>query len=117
MKLESYNLAFAELRLGNRDQARKLLNECREQSGPSFVPYLAIGAAALAVADGDHPLAARMIGVADSAFAVAGEGPGADDAAELAKAHTAAVEALGEDKFADYRADGALWELDAVFAA
>ncbi|WP_310380984.1 hypothetical protein [Actinoplanes couchii] len=96
-----------QLEQGDRDKAKALLADYSE-----FTPYLAVGNAVLASAEGDHPLAARMIGVADTAYPVAGEKPEPEDAAELAKVHAAAVEALGESAFADYRADGALWEGD-----
>ncbi|WP_430782293.1 hypothetical protein [Actinoplanes sp. G11-F43] len=110
MKCESYKLAFEELQNGNRDRARTLLAECHERSGENFMPYRAIGSAAVASADGDHPLAARMIGVADRAFAETGLAVDDEDAAEMARIRAAAIASFGEDRFADERADGSLWE-------
>lgn len=108
VRSESYNLAFVELHLGNRDRARELFTGCRERAPASFVPYPAIGFAALAAADGDHPRAARMIGVARTAFAAIGEVPDPDDAAELERVAAAAVAALGAERFAAERAAGAV---------
>ncbi|WP_326641151.1 hypothetical protein OIE67_16410 [Nonomuraea fuscirosea] len=55
---EQHKLALAELRLGNRDRARVLLTHVRDQvfreGHRSMLPYLGLGACALASADGDH---------------------------------------------------------------
>ncbi|HWS34693.1 MAG TPA: hypothetical protein VN408_18375 [Actinoplanes sp.] len=107
MTVNELRTAFRhELEQGDRDKAKALLADYAE-----FTPFLAVGNAVLASADGDHPLAARMVGVADTAYPTSDATPEPEDAADLAKVSAAAVEALGESQFADYRADGALWDL------
>ncbi|BCY09528.1 alpha/beta fold hydrolase [Actinoplanes sp. L3-i22] len=116
---EYYNLAFIELYLGNLDRARELFAEGRERvfraGYRNFVPYLGIAAAAMAAADGDHPRAARMIGFTDSAFAAVRQVPDPDDAVEVARARTAAVAALGQDRYAFDYAGGAVLDPVAAF--
>ncbi|MEU4157781.1 alpha/beta fold hydrolase [Actinoplanes sp. NPDC026670] len=115
---ETYNLAFTELHRGDVDLARELFAEVHERvfrhGHRTFVPYLGVAAAALASADGDHSRAARMIGFTDSAFAVLGQVPDPDDAVELGRARTAAVEALGEEQFTFDYADGAVLDVPAA---
>lgn len=111
---ESHNLAVTELKLGNLDRARQLFAEGRERTLRAgyhwFVPYLGVGAAAMATADGDFATAARMLGFTDRAFAAAGQVPDPDDAEELARIRTAAVDALGAEGFATAYATGAALE-------
>lgn len=108
---EYHNLAFTELHLGNLGRARELFVAGRErvfrEGYHSFVPYLGVAAAALATAEGDHPLAARMVGFTDSAYAAIGQVPDPDDAEELSNARTAAVTALGDTSFTQAYAAGA----------
>lgn len=107
---EYHNLAFTELRLGHVDRARKLFEVSRErvfrEGLQSFEPYVCVGAAALASAEGDYPLAARMVGLSDAAFAVVGQVPDPDDSQELSAVRAAAVAALGEAGFARQYATG-----------
>ncbi|WP_155368210.1 tetratricopeptide repeat protein [Catellatospora vulcania] len=107
---EYHNLAFCELGLGNLDAARTLFAAGRERvfrnGWAEFVPYVGVAGAALASAEGDHARAARMVGVADTAFAARGQVPDPDDAADLAAVRAAAVEALGESVFAEQYAQG-----------
>jgi len=116
---EYHNLAFTELRLGNLDRARRLFAEGRErvfrEGYRSFVPYLGVAAAAMAAVDRDHPRAARMIGFTDRAYATIGQVPDPDDAVELSGARTAAVAALGEERFAAEYATGAALEPGEAF--
>ncbi|GAA2554477.1 hypothetical protein GCM10010435_26180 [Winogradskya consettensis] len=108
---ELHNLAFTELHLGNLGHARDLFLAGRErvfmEGYDSFVPYLCVAAAALASAEGDHALAARMVGLTDSAYAAIGQVPDPDDALEVSAAHKAAVEFLGQDRFDQEYALGA----------
>ena len=108
---EYHNLAFVELNLGNLARARELFEAGRErvfrEGYDSFVPYVCVGAAALASAEGDHATAARMVGLAESAFAALGQVPDPDDAEELSAVRSRAVGALGEATFAAERAAGA----------
>ncbi|MDP9793655.1 tetratricopeptide (TPR) repeat protein [Catenuloplanes nepalensis] len=101
---ETHNLAFTELHLGDLDRARELFARSREavfaRGYDAFVPYVGVGAAALASAERDHARAARMLGLAESAFAAAGQVPDPDDAEELRRIRDAAVAALGPDGFA-----------------
>ncbi|MFI6265370.1 tetratricopeptide repeat protein [Micromonospora sp. NPDC051006] len=117
---EYHNLAFCELGLGNLDAARKLFAEGRERvfrnGWADFVPYVCVAGAALGSAEGDHTRAARMIGVADAAFASLGQVPDPDDAADLAKARAAAIEALGPDAFGEEYARGQLLDPRTAFA-
>lgn len=115
---EYHNLAFTELHLGNLDRARELFQAGRErvfrEGYRSFVPYLGVAAAALASAQGDHLLAARMIGFTDSAYAAIGQVPDPDDAEELSNARAAAVTALGDAGFTSaYTAGAALEDTEA----
>jgi hypothetical protein len=116
---ESYNLAFSELHLGNLGHARELFAAVRarvfREGYRSFVPYLGVGAAALAAADGDHALVARMIGFTDRAYASIGQVPDPDDAQELATARSSAVAALGTELFASEYEVGASWDTTAAF--
>ncbi|MFI5934045.1 alpha/beta fold hydrolase [Actinoplanes sp. NPDC051494] len=100
---ELHNLAFTELHLGNLDRARDLFLAGRErvflEGYDSFVPYLCVAAAALASAEGDHALTARMIGLTDAAYAAIGQVPDPDDALEVAAARRSAVAALGAEGF------------------
>jgi proline iminopeptidase len=115
---EYHNLAFTELHLGNLDRARELFADGRErvfrEGYRSFVPYLGVAAAALASAESDHLLAARMVGFTDSAYAAIGQVPDPDDAQELANARAAAETVLGE-RFAPAYAAGAALEDTEVF--
>jgi tetratricopeptide (TPR) repeat protein len=108
---EYHNLAFTELHLGNLDRARKLFAQGRErvfrEGYRSFVPYLGVAAAALASAEGDHALAARMVGFTDSAYAALGQVPDPDDAEELSNVRAAARAALGDARFTPAYAAGA----------
>ncbi|MBE1490852.1 tetratricopeptide repeat protein [Plantactinospora soyae] len=117
---EYHNLAFCELGLGNLDVARKLFAEGRERvfhhGWADFVPYVCVAGAALASAEDDYLRTARMIGVADAAFASLGQVPDPDDAADLAKARAAATEALGPAAFAEEYARGQLLDPRAAFA-
>ncbi|MFG1894855.1 tetratricopeptide repeat protein [Micromonospora zamorensis] len=117
---EFHNLAFCELGLGNLDTARTLFAENRERvftnDWADFVPYVCVAGAALATAEGDHGRAALMIGVVDAAFTALGQVPDPDDAADLARMRTAAIEALGRAAFdAEYAAGQGL-EPRAAFA-
>ncbi|MFI1990860.1 alpha/beta fold hydrolase [Actinoplanes sp. NPDC020271] len=100
---EYHNLAFTELHLGRLDRARELFEAGRDrvfrEGWDAFVPYLGVAAAALASAETDHARAARMIGLADRAYAVVGQVPDPDDAQELSRARAAAVTALGQERF------------------
>jgi hypothetical protein len=100
---ENHNLGFCELRLGNVARARELFEGGREwafrDGYESFVPYVCAAGAALASASGDHPLSARMLAVADGAFAALGQVADPDDAAELVAVRTSAVAALGPAAF------------------
>ncbi|MGW5561479.1 tetratricopeptide repeat protein [Micromonospora sp. NPDC003944] len=116
---EVHNLAFCELGLGNLDQARTLFAESRERvfrnGWTDFVPYVCVAGAALATAEGDHSRAARMIGVADAAFAALGQVPDPDDAADLARMRAAATEALGPAAFDEEYGVGQLLDPKAAF--
>jgi hypothetical protein len=109
---EYHNLGFCELGLGDLDAAGRLFAGVRERvfrhGWADFVPYVCVADAALASAKGDHPRAARMVGVADAAFETLGQVPDPDDAAELAAVRAAAVAALGHDGFAQRHAQGRL---------
>ncbi|HEX6356108.1 tetratricopeptide repeat protein [Actinophytocola sp.] len=115
---EYHNLAFTELHLGNLDRARELFVAGRErvfrEGYRSFVPYLGVAAAALASAEGDHLLAARMVGFTDSAYAAIGQVPDPDDAEELSTARAAAA-ALGDARFTSAYAEGAALQDTEVF--
>ncbi|MFC4529891.1 hypothetical protein [Sphaerisporangium dianthi] len=117
---ENHNLAFCELGLGDLDVARKLFAEGREQvfrnGWADLVPYVWVAGAALASAEGDHARAARLTGVAEVAFASLGQVPDPDDAADLAKARAAAIEALGQAAFDGEHARGRLLDPRAEFA-
>ncbi|MEV1330440.1 hypothetical protein AB0J20_12790 [Micromonospora costi] len=117
---EYHNLAFCELGLGNLDAARTLFADSRERvfrnGWADFVPYVCVADAALASAEADHARAARMIGVADAAFASLGQVPDPDDAADLARARAAAVEALGQAAFDEQYAGGRFLDPRAAFA-
>ncbi|MFY1671420.1 tetratricopeptide repeat protein [Plantactinospora sp. WMMB334] len=117
---EYHNLAFCELGLGHLDVAGRLFAEGRAQvfgnNWDDFVPYVCVAGAALASAGADHARAARMVGVADAAFASLGQVPDPDDAADLARVRTAATEALGPAAFADEYARGQLLDPRAAFA-
>ncbi|MEO3773337.1 tetratricopeptide repeat protein [Micromonospora sp. B9E7] len=116
---EYHNLAFCELGLGNLDAARTLFAENRDRvfrnAWADFVPYVCVAGAALASAEGDHSRAARMIGVADAAFAAVGQVPDPDDAADLARMRAAATEALGPAAFDEEYAVGQRLEPKTAF--
>ncbi|MEK8107060.1 tetratricopeptide repeat protein [Micromonospora sp. M12] len=117
---EYHNLAFCELGLGNIEVARTLFAENRERvfrnDWADFVPYVCVAGAALASAEGDQARTARMIGVADAAFAALGQVPDPDDAADLAAMRAAATEALGSAAFDEEYAAGRLLDPRAAFA-
>lgn len=100
---EKHNLGFCELRLGHVARARELFEAGRERAFregyESFVPYVCVAAAALASASGDHALAARMLAVAEGAFATLGQVADPDDATELVAVRTSAVAVLGAAAF------------------
>ncbi|MFE7506658.1 tetratricopeptide repeat protein [Promicromonospora sp. NPDC057488] len=107
---ELHNLAFTELGLGERAAARERFATSRARIVAGhyrdFVPYAYVGAGALAVADGDLPRAARLLGLAERAFADLGQVPDPDDAAELAAVEAAVRAGLGDGGLADGRAAG-----------
>ncbi|MEW2428744.1 tetratricopeptide repeat protein [Micromonospora sp. NPDC047644] len=107
---EMHNLALCELGLGNLAVATQLLAESRQRifrnGWTDFVPYVCVAGAALASAEGDHERAARLSGVADTAFAALGQVPDPDDAADLAAVRTAGERAIGVNAFALARASG-----------
>ncbi|RSM51352.1 hypothetical protein DMB66_42030 [Actinoplanes sp. ATCC 53533] len=115
---ERHNLAFIELRLGNRDRARRLFAAVREwvfRAGHrSFVPHLGVAAAVMASADGEHQRAARMIGFTDRADAIA-RLPDPDETVDLSRARSAAVAALGAERFAVEYAAGAILSPEEAF--
>ncbi|HET6479939.1 MAG TPA: hypothetical protein VFG35_07880 [Actinoplanes sp.] len=100
---EYHNLAFCELGLGHLDEARRLFAAGRERvfrnGWDDFVPYVCLADAALASAEGDHARAALLVGVTDGTFAVLGQVPDPDDAADLQAVRVAALEALGPSAF------------------
>lgn len=108
---EYHNLAFTELNLGNLARARELFLAGRErvfrEGYDSFVPYVCVAAAALASAEGDHPYAARMVGLTDTAYAAIGQVPDPDDGLELDAVRTRALAAVGEVQFQAEYAVGA----------
>ncbi|MCP2265605.1 tetratricopeptide repeat protein [Promicromonospora thailandica] len=108
---ELHNLAFTELGLGESDAARGRFATSRARIVAAgyrdFVPYAFVGAAAMAVADGDHPRAARLAGLARRAFADLGQVPDPDDAAELAAVDAAVLAALGAEAVDAGRRQGA----------
>lgn len=115
---ERHNLAFTELRLGNRDRARRLFAAGREwvfRAGRrSFVPHLGAAAAAMASADGEHQRAARMIGFTDRAYAIA-RIPDPDETVDLSRVRSAAVAALGAERFAEEYAAGEILSPEEAF--
>ncbi|MET9249908.1 tetratricopeptide repeat protein [Nonomuraea sp. NPDC003709] len=110
---EYHNLALVELHLGNVEHARQLIAESRERvfraGYRDFLPYLGLAGAALASADGDVRLAARLIGFTDHAFAVLGQVPDPDDARELDAIRTRVSAVLGRDAFESECVTGAAW--------
>ncbi|MFG1926902.1 tetratricopeptide repeat protein [Cryptosporangium sp. NPDC048952] len=99
---ESYNLAVTELHLGNLQRARELFAEVGERGFEAR--YLSMAGVAMASADGDHALAARLLGRTDAEFAAVGQVPDPDDARDLSAARDLAVAALGEERFtAEYQ--------------
>ncbi|MET7301101.1 tetratricopeptide repeat protein [Embleya sp. NPDC005575] len=116
---EYHNLALVELHLGDVERARQLIEESRERVFRSgyrdFLPYLGLAGAALASADGDMTLAARLLGFADQAFVSLGQVPDPDDARELDMIRTRVSADLGRDAFESESATGAAWTLMRAF--
>jgi tetratricopeptide (TPR) repeat protein len=110
---EYHNLALVELHLGNVERARQLIAESRERvfraGSRDFVPYLGLAGAALALADGDVRLAARLIGFTDQAFTVLGQVPDPDDARELDAIRIRVSAVLRREAFESECATGAAW--------
>ncbi|MFD7024802.1 tetratricopeptide repeat protein [Promicromonospora sukumoe] len=108
---ELHNLAFTELRLGETSAARERFATSRARivgaGYRDFVPYAYVGAAAVAVADDDLVRAARLLGLAQRAFADVGQVPDPDDAEELTAIETAVRDALGDQRLTDERTTGA----------
>ncbi|WP_422735392.1 tetratricopeptide repeat protein [Micromonospora sp. WMMD729] len=117
---ETHNLAFCELGLGNLAEARRLFTLSRtrvfQHRWDDFVPYVCVAGAALASAEGDHPRAALMVGLADAAFAAIGQVPDPDDAADLAAVREAAIEVLGPAAHAAAQERGRHLDPRAAFA-
>jgi tetratricopeptide (TPR) repeat protein len=107
---ELHNLAFTELGLGERAAARERFAASRARIVAGryrdFVPYAYVGAAAMAAADVDLPRAARLLGLAERAFADLGQVPDPDDAAELAAVEAAVRHGLGDRGLAEGRDAG-----------
>ncbi|GAA1279249.1 hypothetical protein GCM10009609_48410 [Pseudonocardia aurantiaca] len=116
---EYHNLALVELHLGNVERARQLIAESRERvfraGYRDFLPYLGLAGAALASEDGDMPLAARLIGFTDQAFADLGQVPDPDDARELDGIRIRVSAVLERDAFESECATGAAWTLMRAF--
>ncbi|MDQ0578179.1 tetratricopeptide repeat protein [Streptomyces rishiriensis] len=116
---EYHNLALVELHLGNVERARRLIEESRERvfrdGYRDFLPYLGIAAAALASADRDVQLAARLIGLTGRAFADLGQVPDPDDARELDALRIRVEDALGLDVFDAECVIGAGWTVMRAF--
>lgn len=108
---EVHNLAFTELGLGETAAARDRFAASRARivagAYRDLVPYAYVGAAAVAVADGDHARAARLAGLARRAFAELGQVPDPDDAAELAAVDAAVLGELGAEAVDAGRQEGA----------
>ncbi|MGW6016298.1 tetratricopeptide repeat protein [Streptomyces sp. NPDC055210] len=110
---EYHNLALVELNLGNVERARRLIAENRERvfraGYRDFLPYLGLAGAALASREGDMPLAARLLGFTDQAFADLGQIADPDDARELDRIRNRVSAALGRGPFESEYATGATW--------
>ena len=110
---EYHNLALTELHLGNVERARQLFAESRNRvlhaGYGDFLPYLGLAGAAIAFADGDVGLTARLIGFTYDAFVAVGQVPDPDDARELDAMREAAAAVLGSETFESERATGAAW--------
>ncbi|MEU1276101.1 tetratricopeptide repeat protein [Streptomyces sp. NPDC005799] len=116
---EYHNLALVELHLGNVERARQLIAESRERVFEAgyrdFLPYLGLAGAALASADGDMALAARLIGFTDRAFASLGQVPDPDDAREMDAIRARVSAVLTRDVFESECATGAAWTVMEAF--
>lgn len=101
---ERHNAAFCDLRLGRLATARELFAankaEAIRNGWTDFLPFAAVADACLAAEEADCRRAARLVGAADAAFAAIGQVPDPDDAAELDRARTQSLQALGDAVYA-----------------
>lgn len=83
---EFHNLAYVELRDGQRDRAQELFKRARHEAKrtgfDALNPYLVADLAIVAALHGQVTTAARLAGAAAAAFAASGQTPDPDDAAE-----------------------------------
>lgn len=105
---EQHNLGYVELRAGDVDRARELFTAARRQTlrhgHDDLMPCVAVDAAVIAAADGDHRRAARLLAAADSALRELQQVLDPDDAIEQAALRDRLAGALGRRSFdAAYR--------------
>jgi hypothetical protein len=101
--VDRHNLAYVELHTGHADTARELFaathREALRHGLDDLVPFMTLGAAALAAADGDGARAARLLGAADSAFGALDRIPDPDDALERETLRERLITTLGRAPF------------------
>lgn len=87
--LEHRNLAYVEIRAGDRDRALALISESQRRladvDAPALRPYLTFDEATVAALEGDAEGAAEKLAAAEQQFHAAGVVPDPDDAAEMAR--------------------------------
>ncbi|KIF76153.1 hypothetical protein QR77_24240 [Streptomyces sp. 150FB] len=109
--VDRHNLAYVELHSGHPDTARELFTGTHRQAlrlgYDEMVPFMTLGAAVLAAADGDDARAARLLGAADSAFGALDRIPDPDDALERETLRERLLTALGRGPFDAAYAEGA----------
>jgi tetratricopeptide (TPR) repeat protein len=86
--VEHRNLAYLEIRAGNRDRARELFAESvmrlQNVDAPTMAAYLTFDQATIAAMDGDYETASARLTAAQRQWDEQGVLPDPDDAAEIA---------------------------------
>ena len=109
--VELHNLAYIELHTGNTSAARDLFRQSLEWAWPNrdmyLLPYSLADFAIVAVAEGRHARATRLLAASDALFRSTGAVPDPDDRVEIDRALERVRSNLSPDEFQRQWAAGA----------
>ncbi|HJU36941.1 MAG TPA: BTAD domain-containing putative transcriptional regulator [Gaiellaceae bacterium] len=111
-----HNLGRSELQLGRTEEALEALREslalARRLGYREVIAYLLGGFAEVAMREDDAPRAATLLGASESLFSEIGRVPDPDEAQMHEQVAAFVVDAIGPERTAELRAEGAAQTLD-----
>jgi len=111
-----HNLGRSELQLGRTEEALEALHEslalARRLGYREVIAYLLGGFAEVAMREDDPPRAATLLGASESLFSEIGRVPDPDEAQMHEQVAAFVVDAIGPERAAELRAEGAAQTLD-----